>query len=341
MKKLFSFFALFAFVSVLISCSSENPSDREDPKKPTEKIGDKTLSDLEEFNSENFHVARQSRGLGGNGRTIGRVLMADLGGAIRSLSNNGSLVMSSAYLMSSGTPGAWLGGSIIVGIALYGGAPASYRAYKKTCSYGCTIEEMTSLYQSTVARCEEMAVLDSLGITHIDLIKPQLQLPDSMKFLANVGYEHNLILNSKLNNGETMPLATRANIVPEITGEYTTANNVFESEELYESFSTIWNHADIYTTASDGFDFESYVEDMPFSSTNVNDAIQLFVSAYDTSVDSFSDLVNVVNNYISIIEADNEFTATDRIQIYTGLVVAVYSYSLWENYMTSHPSIGM
>ncbi|MBR1463938.1 MAG: hypothetical protein IJ604_11285 [Prevotella sp.] len=77
-----------------------------------------------------------------------------------------------------------------------------------------------------------------------------------------------------------------------------------------------------------GYDFAGNLSAYPYSSQNVNATYSLFVSALG-SAQSTSDVINIVNNYISIIEADNEFTSEEKEILYGGMVVSVYSFNLW------------
>ena len=42
-------------------------------------------------------------------------------------------------------------------------------------------------------------------------------------------------------------------------------------------------------------------------------------------------MIDLVNDYVDIIEANNEFSQEERVQIYAGLAVAAYSYKLWSS----------
>ena len=48
---------------------------------------------------------------------------------------------------------------------------------------------------------------------------------------------------------------------------------------------------------------------------------------------SHNDILYLANNYIDSIENDNTLTIHDKRALYSSFVVAVYSYSLWGEYM--------
>jgi hypothetical protein len=45
-----------------------------------------------------------------------------------------------------------------------------------------------------------------------------------------------------------------------------------------------------------------------------------------------SDVISLVNQYINIIETNNEFSDDERNAIYSGFMIAVYSCDYWDSY---------
>lgn len=318
------FFCILVFMA---SCSNEL-SEAEDTN--TQEIASsKTLSDLKAFNASFESETSFTRGWwDNNGIRIGRILKADLGGAIACMGDNKALVgIAAGMVVKGGTAGAWIGGSIIAGIALYGAAPASYRSYQIQYPYAYSIDDLYNMHNTTTNYCVKIAQQDVASFL-IDSIGACITIPNSMKFLLLSGMGHNKIVHQYMAGKSDTPM--RAPITPIVgdSEEMSYALQIFTGEDLESSFSNAWLYAEQYTTSA-GFDYSSYIADHEYESENVTETISLFLSAYDSSVNSLSSIISLVNGYINIIEADDEFSTEERYQIYAGLIVAVYSFDLW------------
>lgn len=79
------------------------------------------------------------------------------------------------------------------------------------------------------------------------------------------------------------------------------------------------------------FNDSDFLADNPLLTERANDIFKQFMIAFDVVPASTSHITSIVNNYIRIIETNNELSRAERIQLYTGLIVAVYSCEFWKN----------
>lgn len=55
----------------------------------------------------------------------------------------------------------------------------------------------------------------------------------------------------------------------------------------------------------------------------------MYLSLYIEFPENLDDIVIIINNYIDIIEKNNEFTSNEKTIIYSALIVSLYSPQLW------------
>ena len=48
--------------------------------------------------------------------------------------------------------------------------------------------------------------------------------------------------------------------------------------------------------------------------------------------ENVDDIIQITNDYINIIESNNEFNDDEKAMIYAGLMVSIYSPQIWDNF---------
>lgn len=166
-----------------------------------------------------------------------------------------------------------------------------------------------------------------------DSLYSQIMIPSSMECLLVTGIAHNEILEDNLYGRSVL----NGNSHNELNSNPPELDNPdpddghddhLESEEFSELYYSGIAKVDS-CCGINGFGYQTYLVNYPFDSSNVNQTMGLFMDAMMNSVETSSDIVSLVNNYISIIENNNDFTPEERAQIYTGLIISVYSFNLW------------
>lgn len=334
MKKSFLLAAAFLGMLLLASCSNDEKCYvKSSVDSSSEDYSSKTIEDLEKYNKVLVHNFSATRGVGsGSNRRKARIVAADLNGAVESLDEHHNLTSIALGLIFGGHPHA--GGALLAAIAAKGAVPASWNAYKKTCGLAYKTEEIESLFGRTKNYCLESMVLeDNMAYADIDDdISSCIDIPDSLNFLLRAGVAHNQIINLHRQNDRNTEIhrtPKRIPFAPDIEFDYCMqVREAYNSTEFEIGFFDTWGLFDEYDSST-GFDFDSYIEENPYQSSFVTSTITLFVNALDVIPDTDSDLYDTINSYISIIEDNNEFSRDDRYQIYAGLIVAAYSYNLW------------
>ena len=323
---------LIACTFTLISCNSD-----EEPVYITEasqinfnKFDNNTLLELKEFNST---IQRDvtTRGMGSLFRNFIKFVSADVTGAGKALKSNYQILSLATTLDHS------IGAACTGVVAIYGAVKGSFFSKKRSDENGLVNITDDEMYSTTISHlldhAEERYGTLVLVPTGLNLYADSISVPSSFSYLEPIGQFHNQILSLVItedaggNNTNGQP-----NEDPIGDGDFTglvgDMQTVFSSSTTESGCNLAVADVVSYCTST-GFDYEDNLTDYPFTSNNVNSTYLLFLSALE-SAQSVSDVISIVNSYISIIEANNDFTADEKEQIYGGMIVAVYSYDFWE-----------
>ena len=261
---------------------------------------------------------------------------ADASGAIKSIEKNKGVIT------VVGTFDKTSGGVLLSCIAVYGAVKSSFYSKKKTEADYAAPELEESIYQPSMTYLKKHIDVDSLSLMQPsdDCLADSVTLPSSMSHLQHIGYYHNKLLANALEEPGDEAVAD---------GDSPGQDNSDDTDpdylptDILEFFEDERNEAkcdslveDVVSSCSrTGFEYNSFLLAHPYESSNVNSTYKLFLDAVSNSAQSTSDVVSIVNGYINIIESNNEFTEEERMQLYGGMIVAVYSYDYWLNSLLS------
>lgn len=155
-----------------------------------------------------------------------------------------------------------------------------------------------------------------------------INIPQSFRSLSYIGINHNAILldwnspqNTRTRSGGYLepldpgdPLQPINNLSPLYRD--TLFRNSYDS--TIGSINAVFNYYN--------GDFADYL--ITNYDNNISDACYLFfqASAYSNST---SDMITLVNQYISIVESNQDFTEDEKKVFYGGLIVAIFSFEYW------------
>lgn len=195
--------------------------------------------------------------------------------------------------------GAVIGGTI-------GAVGASYGAYCGTRSV--TVNEDYPLVISAYSYMQENKELKSLvsseGIA--------LQIPKEYKRPVEAGIEHNLMLS--LLREESANLSAHVNHLSNLE------RTVTESSEFKEAYNSCIERARAIT----------FIPREAAENEIGQKVMNLFLKIYSSYPENQTDVNDIINKYISIIEPSTELSKEEKELIYSSLSVAAYSFKYWE-----------
>lgn len=323
MKKVFLFLATGALF--LSSCSTESNDYPEARQTQETTTTNKTLEQLREYNTtlpQNTLMTRSS------GRTA-ILSCVDAYGGIRSIWINRGIIATAAGASQV------LGGIVATCFGISGAASASASVAKIL----PTDAEKDNMFTNTKDYCrsyeEKMksTLIDSdspvVGLK--DTLQTKISVPLSCSYLMNTGAYHNAIIEAFLNPSNDMPIRKApmkkaykdhadpgTQLMPSVT----------DMQEFWDAFYVTADNTNNYNTNND-FNIDAYIAAYPIESNNVRSAFGLFKTAIENNVQDGTDMISIVNSYISIIDGNTDFTSQEREAIYAGLIISVYSYHLW------------
>lgn len=74
------------------------------------------------------------------------------------------------------------------------------------------------------------------------------------------------------------------------------------------------------------------LEKNPTGSVRAENAIKEYLKLFTTYPENVDDIIQITNDYINIIESNNEFNDDEKAMIYAGLMVSIYSLQIWDNF---------
>ncbi len=298
MKKICFLCAVILCTMLLVvssSCSKEGSL-----KLPEEKIENSELvQTLKSVNNDFMANKQEVRGKGW-GKKFLRVLCvatADVGGGYE-IGKIGAKVGALAG-PEGAVAGAVIGGTI-------GAVGASYGAYCGTRSV--TVDEDFPLVISAYSYMQENKELKSLvsseGIA--------LQIPKEYKRPIEAGIEHNFMLS--LLREKSANLSAHTNRLSKFE------RTVTESSEFKEAYNNCIERAKGIT----------FVPREASENEVGQKVMNLFLKIYSSYPQNQTDVNDIINKYISIIEPSTELSKEEKELIYSSLSVAAYSFKYWE-----------
>lgn len=287
----------------------------------------KTVAALEMYNDTFMAQCAKTRG----GRRL-TVAANDIQGAVAGVLA-GKTIAGIAGLASGGTGSA----VVIVGLGLINGAAASYTAYKRhSCTYAVEAPEFFEFAKNIVdARFTKEAVDSSLlvkdqpftgGDESSEQTFKKIDLPEEYSYLRTLGADHNAILLAANVDGDLSTCeSVRVHGLQQVQikqEEKDDFDNAVNSPEFEECFNATMN--DILEGKC-----LSSLEACP---ERVKQALQSYLDLFQTYPENVDELVKIANDYIKIIEENNEFTKDEKDLIYAGIMISVYSPQLWDNF---------
>lgn len=339
MKKYFFIAVAFFGMLFVTSCESDDEGFVDVPKTQelTVEQNCKTLAALEQYNLAQKGEGVETRGFWNWLKRIAITVSADVAGA------GAAILAEEATIGAISSLGGAAGTVAAVVIGLGGGVPASIEAWKTGCAIVVQYEPQSQVLNN-VRFCGRQNLIISEGGPQKDYstelpgdnIFAQIDFPAGMDIVKATGVYHNLVINdSEVNLRPTNSYGLNgSDLQPHDPGDEVseTLDNFIMSSEYASVFNTAWNTVPNYM-GTDSFNYNSYFNSICPTSSNVKSTYLLFLQALNdnTSVTCLSDVIDLVNDYVDIIEANNEFSQEERVQIYAGLAVAAYSYKLWSS----------
>ena len=330
-------YILFCLISItmMIFFSSCSDNDKEYTNVSSEIIienasNNKTIQQMKEYNKVKLNTPVATRSIGGWLKKIFHVTCADVLGALKGIVDNYSTIQTCNSINPT------LATIATVYFGLDGGIPASKHAWNTCNGLSLTTSQWNSLFSNVVDFCEISEVLNDTTFQNSiyveqDTLFSEILLPTSLSHLKTVGLYHNVVLNSFTPLQPLNRDGTRYDVTPYQQPEE--IEELLESSNFSSTFYSVKNAIAMHFSILNGFDIESFITANPYTSSNVGDTFDLFFDALDNIVTEPDDVLSLVNDYIDIIETNNEFSTYERTQVYLGFVVAAYSYNMWYHNM--------
>ncbi len=342
MSKINALIFTFFFFLLVSACSDSNSNNEIDN---TSLTANNTLAELSSFNQTLLDKKNQS--------------MAMRSDWWRSFKRG--LVVSSADIMGVGA-----GVSTIQGVASVAGLATGGSGYVVTCAVAGAIcgaggsiaaydalsnatfvdqsdgNEKVSFASLTDDEYIDFYTSNTLGKTpdnyEYNYILSKIKIPTEFESLKRVGEDHNNIIklsfqlaNSKMRSDY---LSLRSGIIndvtiPEVSPEVLeTITEIVYNKEFKTGKKNITSSIEESAT-SNQIDPNIFFKKYPLQSKRVEDALKMYLSLYIEFPENLDDIVIIINNYIDIIEKNNEFTSNEKTIIYSALIVSLYSPQLW------------
>lgn len=179
---------------------------------------------------------------------------------------------------------------------------------------------------------KECTNTDSIILKYNIEIIDGIELPTSFEDIQYIGVNHNGIINKSIQ--QSSHHGRRSSVQPvdfPILYPESEIDILFSTEAFQTQF---FDFGDLIDDCLDSYTlnpsmlFENYPQSCSL-------AIQIGEMFYNAILycNSHNDILYLANNYIDSIENDNTLTIHDKRALYSSFVVAVYSYSLWGEYM--------
>lgn len=323
----------FIFVLVFIStslgffsCSSNDEAENQSISKvfPKRNMPNKTLEELSNLN-DSLMLA--------NGPLVDKIITrSGWGTGVKDADVVGALC--GHYV---GLHYAWMTGphaaTTYIGCVLVSAAVSSALAAAKEELNPMSNSEMEDFYVISDANYQYCDQLPDSSFLETDPLLLQINLPNRFRYLSYLGRNHNAIISDWRTSRITITRSPNLNtpvdpIDPEEPGiPVNDLSSLYLDSCFNESYcNTINEICNIQNFYND--DYVNYI-DLNYNG-NIGDTYQLFLEAYHLT-STTSSLISLVNQYITIIESNNDFSDEERKAIYSGFMIAVYSCDYWNN----------
>ena len=158
-----------------------------------------------------------------------------------------------------------------------------------------------------------------------------INLPIGYKYLQSIGEHHNGIILSTINRNSSNremryieePIGPEP-IVPD------PIDSLFADTNFHMQYFDLGNEIDDDLTTDSLNYSQLFVSSIYYNYYYSNEIAKLFLNAILYS-NSLSDIINLSNSYITVVRQNNTVTLHQKKALYSCFVVAIYSYSLWED----------
>ncbi|MBQ7419196.1 MAG: hypothetical protein IJV17_00485 [Prevotella sp.] len=179
---------------------------------------------------------------------------------------------------------------------------------------------------------EEQHTKDSIMMTFdIDEIE-DLELPTNSEDILSIGMYHNGIIKKSLmpmHPGPRKSLSYPIDI-PELDPD-SEIDNLFGAEDFSTQYYNFGDNVDdnlsMYT-----MDYSSLLDSIPCTN-NISKQIGMLFLDEIMYCNSYSDVLDLTNTYINIVESNNVLELYEKRALYACFVVATYSSLLWEEFI--------
>lgn len=326
MKKLTNLLSvLFTILVMVASCT---PAETDISKTTINQSNNVTIMRLHEYN-EMMKAQRPQTRVSGRTRFAASV---DIIGAMIGMEKAGGIGASLGLISG----GAGMIATVVGGGIIYGAA-SSYIAYRLCKGYGVRADDF---YKYSLNDLNQNIKSDTMNFYNKYVHIPQkadIKLPPGFKFLQAIGYQHNKqILGTDYDNPTTQsvviknPLQPVDNWTPPTLSEKALIYNALNSSELKKIYD---KHVENLKSSiiHNEFNVDQFLKENSISE-RVDKAIKEYLDLFQTYPDNVDEIIKITNDYIAIIEANNEFTDDEKAIIYAGLMVSIYSPQIWDGF---------
>ena len=315
----------FVLMLALVSCTSAD-ADLSDTIT-VNQANSITLKKIQEYNQVMLLQHPQTRGTNGGLK----IAAHDIVGAFSGI-NAGKAIAGLLGIATGGTGSA----ATIIGCGIIGGAAASYKCYRNNKGLTTKIE---NFYKYSLNIINENLKSDTTNYYIPYMYNPKIihvKLPKDFETLKDVGEAHNkLLLGSNYSSPSTRATVVRdpvdAKIPPILTLDKEKVKIALNSKDFKNQFDKIISNLD-KSTIDGELDINGYFRKNPTGSVRAENAIKEYLKLFTTYPENVDDIIQITNDYINIIESNNEFNDDEKAMIYAGLMVSIYSPQIWDNF---------
>lgn len=160
-----------------------------------------------------------------------------------------------------------------------------------------------------------------------------LELPFGLDSLENVGKYHNLSLTTLINSDNGVVCLGNGD---DLSNPY---DDVIEGPGTLIKLSDF--ERDVIYSESYIMDFNQYMKALAENGgyrVNGSDVVYSIINLYIEAIECYNgvsdinDVVSLTNDYIYLIDVNDELSEIEKYHVYIALTVGVYSYKFWANY---------
>ncbi len=327
--------SLLGILFVLPSCSNDDVLEAE--VKPQTEC--KTLLELKDYN-ERILSSAPTRGW--FDRFL-EVASCDILGAAAGIVASKEII-GFAGLTTGGT-GAVVTGAICGSIC---GAAASNKAYRKarvsTVPKGTVVNEEDLLliaykaYLSNLGTSDEGPDVPQLHSYNYNNAYSMIEIPEKFEYIKRIGEDHNAMVNVAVRITENNlslenVLSDRFDgVIPPVSLSSTELNNgVFDNSRFHMNYDKIVKSIDV-SFEKGTFRIDKFFDEFPYFSARLERTLKYYIQLFESYPTNIREIAEITNDYIEIIERNDEFTNDEKEVIYAAVMVAIYSPQIWNGF---------